>query len=30
MKKRAEFLKGTFSINSKIGVGTTLQLSFKV
>ncbi len=30
MKKRAEFLHGTFNINSKIGEGTTLQLSFKV
>ena len=30
MKRRAEFLNGTFQVNSKIGEGTTLQLSFKV
>ncbi len=30
MKKRAEFLNGTFKVDSKMGEGTTLQLSFKV
>ncbi|MES2647964.1 MAG: two-component regulator propeller domain-containing protein [Bacteroidota bacterium] len=30
MKKRAEFLKGTFRVDSKMGEGTTLQLKFKV
>ncbi len=30
MKKRVEFLNGTFKVDSKIGEGTTLQLSFKV
>jgi signal transduction histidine kinase len=30
MKKRAEFLNGTFRVDSKIGEGTTLQLWFKV
>ncbi len=30
MKKRAELLNGTFTVDSKLGQGTTLQLSFKV
>ena len=30
MKKRAEMLKGTLTLTSTIGEGTTLQLSFKV
>ncbi len=30
MRKRAEFLNGTFQVKSQIDEGTTLQLSFKV
>jgi signal transduction histidine kinase len=30
MKKRAELLKGTLTVKSTIGEGTTLQLSFKI
>ena len=30
MKKRAEMLKGTLTVESTVGEGTLLQLSFKV
>jgi signal transduction histidine kinase len=30
MKKRAEMLNGALTVNSTVGEGTTLQLSFRV
>ncbi len=30
MNKRAEMLKGALTVDSTVGEGTTLQLSFKV